>query len=179
MRARAIPRLVKTAVRSMFRRMTGPLHFDAILHPHRSLSPFGFAILMAAISCVSFVAGLAFWLMGAWPVVGFLGLDVLLVYVAFRASYRSAREHETVQLSDRVLEVRHVDPRGRVSAWQFQPYWVRVELGDDDFAALALASHGRRLAIGRFLSPDERRDLAAALQDALHRQRLAEPVTSR
>ncbi len=163
----------------MFRRMTGPLHFDAVLHPHRSLSPVGFAILMAAIAGVSFLAGLAFWLMGAWPVVGFLGLDVLLVYVAFRASYRSAREYETLRLSNEVLEVRHVDPRGRVSAWQFQPYWVRVELGDDDLATLALASHGRRQPIGRFLSPDERRDLAAALRDALRRQRSAGPVVSR
>lgn len=163
----------------MFRRMTGPLHFDAVLHPHRSLSPFGFAILMAAIAGVSFAAGLAFWLMGAWPVMGFLGLDVLLVYVAFRASYRSAREYETLRLSDEALEVRHVDPRGRVSAWRFQPYWVRVELDDDDVAALALASHGHRLAIGRFLSPDERRDLAAALQDALHRQRSADTALSR
>lgn len=163
----------------MFRRMTGPLHFDVVLHPHRSLSPLGFALLMAAISGLSFVAGLAFWLMGAWPVMGFFGLDVLLIYVAFRASYRSAREYETLQLTDEALEIRHVDPRGRVSTWRFQPYWVRVELDNDESAALALASHGRRLPIGRFLSADERRDLAATLRNALQRQRTAGAVTSR
>ena len=75
-----------------------PLLFDAVLYPHRSLSPAGFWLIMGAISLVSFTAGIAFLLKGAWPILGFFGLDVLLMYVAFKASYRSGRLHETIRM---------------------------------------------------------------------------------
>ena len=79
------------------------VHFDAVLRPHRSLSRSGFLILMLALGGVSFIAGMAFLLLGAWPVFGFLGLDVLLVYVAFKLNYRSGRLTEAVRLTDEQL----------------------------------------------------------------------------
>src|SRR5580658_5613951 len=90
------------------------LHLDALLTPHRSLSRTGFAVLMAAISMASFAAGFGFWWLGAWPVCGFMGLDVALIYIAFRLSYRAGRLAETIQLSDSELLVRRVQPGGRV-----------------------------------------------------------------
>src|SRR5690606_40871520 len=54
-----------------------PLYFNAVLHPHRSLGPRGFLILMLAVGLVSFSAGVAFAVKGAWPIVGFFGLDAL------------------------------------------------------------------------------------------------------
>lgn len=127
---------------------------------------------MAAVALVSFVAGLAFLLRGAWPVFGFFGLDVLLVYVAFRLNYRAGRLVETVRLADDVLTVRRVAPGGRAASWTFQPYWLRVRLGaEGEGSPLTLTSHGRSLVIGSFLSPGERRDFAAALEDALARWR--------
>ena len=51
---------------------------------------------MGLIGLVSFAAGAMFFVVGAWPVVGFLGLDLLLIYLAFRASYRSGRAYETL-----------------------------------------------------------------------------------
>ena len=66
-----------------------PTLFSAVLTPHRSLSATGFVIVMALVGGVSFAAGIAFLLMGAWPVFGFFGLDVLLIYLAFRANYRA------------------------------------------------------------------------------------------
>ena len=96
---------------------TGPLPanapdalFDAVLTPHRSLGPKGFLIVMVGVSAISFAAGIAFLLKGAWPVFGFFGLDVLLVYLAFRANYRSARLYETVRLTEDAVEVRRVSP---------------------------------------------------------------------
>src|SRR5271156_6244801 len=102
------------------------LHFDAMLTPHRSLSRAGFALLMTAISMASFTAGYGFWRLGAWPVCGFMGLDVALIYIAFRLSYRAGRLAEIIQLSDAELLVRRVQPNGKVETWRFQPYWVRV-----------------------------------------------------
>ena len=143
--------------------------FDAILAPHRSLGPKGFLIVMIGVSVISFTAGIVFLLKGAWPVFGFFGLDALLVYLAFRASYRSARLYETVRLTEDTLEVRRVSPSGRQTEWRFQPNWLRVEMDDppDHDSELVLTSHGQRVAIGAFLTAEERLDLAKSLRDAL------------
>jgi uncharacterized membrane protein len=143
--------------------------FDAVLYPHRSLPPKGFAILMGALCAISFAAGMVFVLHGAWPVLGFFGLDVLAVYVAFRLSYRSGRMFEAVTLTEGALTVRRVDWRGREQRWSFQPYWLRVEERRPAGRSghLMLTSHGRILEFARFLTPDERtafaRELGAAL----------------
>jgi uncharacterized membrane protein len=149
------------------------VYFDAVLRPHRSLPPVGFLIIMAALTFVSFTAGSAFILMGAWPVFGYFGLDVLLVYIAFRLNYRSGRMYETVQLVGGRLVVEKISVRGERRRWEFQAYWVRVLLEEiDEYSnRLLLRSHGRVLPIAAVLSPGERRDFAAALTRALQRQR--------
>jgi uncharacterized membrane protein len=147
----------------------GGVLFDAILTPHRSLSPRGFLVLMGTLSLISFAGGLFFFLVGAWPVVGFLGLDVLLVYIAFRINYRRARMYETLHLTREALTVRRVDHRGGETHWRFAPTWLQVLLDDPPArgSRLTLRSHGRSLAIGGFLTPEERRGLADALRAAL------------
>lgn len=155
--------------------------FDATLTPHRSLSPRGFVILMTVICAISFIAGLVFFLAGAWPVVGFLGLDVLLIYVAFRINYRHGRMFETVKLTRQDLVVRRVDHWGKESRWRFQPTWLQVLIDEPPGhgSQLTLRSHGRSLTIGAFLTPDERVDLAKALRRALAKLRCApEPTGS-
>jgi len=146
-----------------------PLLFDALLTPHRSLPPRGFLLLMLVICAVSFATGLLFFVIGAWPVVGFLGLDVLLIYIAFRINYRRGRMHETLQLTRDDLTVRRVDHWGGVETWRFQPAWLQVQIDDPPRheSQLTLRSHGRALAIGSFLTAEERADLAKALRRAL------------
>ena len=99
-----------------------------MLTPHRSLGPTGFLVLMAALSGISFVTGLAFYLVGAWPVMGFFGLDVALVYFAFRLNYRSGRLYETVELDPARLTWTRVHPSGRREQFDCNPYWARVNL---------------------------------------------------
>lgn len=143
--------------------------FEAELRPHRSLSPLGFLLLMAAVSVICFTAGLAFVAMGAWPVFGFLGLDVALLYFAFRLNYRSGRLVETIYLNDRELVVTRRFPGGRVREWRFVPYWVRVSLESplSHDSKLVLSSHGRHIQLGDFLTPEERQEVAAKLRTAL------------
>ncbi len=147
--------------------------FDAVLRPNRSLGTRGFLVLMAALGGCSFVAGMAFVIAGAWPVIGFLGLDVLAVYIAFRLNYRAGRAYEAVRLTESRLSLRRVDWRGRVRQEEFQPYWLRVELDEPETHAgqVLLVSHGRQSAIGQCLSPAERADFADALRAALARLR--------
>jgi uncharacterized membrane protein len=143
--------------------------FSAILTPHRSLSPTGFVVLMTAICVVSFGTGLFFFMLGAWPVVGFLGLDVLVIYIAFKLSYRSGRCYETVELSPEELTVTRVDPVGREQSWRFNPYWVRLKLAQRVglSSELSISSHGKRLVFGSFLTDPEREEFAGALSAAL------------
>jgi uncharacterized membrane protein len=148
--------------------------FRAILHPHRSLAPKGFLILMLAIGGVSFVMGVAFLMMGAWPVFGFFGLDVLLIYVAFKLNYRAGRAYELVELTPQVLTLKQVSPSGKARSFEFNPYWVRVLFTEHPNGSnrLRLASHGRELEFGRLLNDDERRDFADALKGALEASRM-------
>lgn len=147
--------------------------FSAILMPHRSLSPKGFVIFMVLVSVVSFTAGLFFYLKGAWPVFGFFGLDVVLIYTAFRLNYRAGRLYETVHLTQKELTIRRIFPSGRRQTWHFNPYWVRVKVIEEseERNALALSSHGKHLFVGSFLSNGERVEFAEALQAALDKQK--------
>ncbi len=149
--------------------------FEALLTPHRSLTPRGFLLLMGLLCALSFGSGLAFILSGAWPVMGFLGLDVLLVWWAFRANYRHARQSERLVLTRDSLAVERGTHHGRRRRWTFQPAWVRVEIAEpaEPDTPLTLTSHGRRLSIGSFLAAEERLDLAKALRAALAEARRA------
>lgn len=148
--------------------------FRAVLAPHRSLGPRGFLIFMLAVSAISFGTGLMFFLMGAWPIMGFMGLDVLLVYLAFRMNFRALRVYETVDLTPEALTVTRVAPDGKEQSWRFNPYWVRVRVDErvGRSSELSLASHGKRLAFGAFLTDPERDDFADALKDALRQSRV-------
>ena len=126
-------------------------------------------MLLAGLGTVLGAVGLVFLSLGAWPVAGFCGLELLLVWGALALHRRAGRRRETVRLGADALVVTRIDPNGRRAVWRFEPGWLRVEVeprrdGDD---RLVLASHGRRLAIGRFLTPAERRDFASRLRRAL------------
>ena len=147
-----------------------PTIFSAVLTPHRSLSPTGFLLFMLVLGSISFVTGMVFLLAGAWPVLGFFGLDVLLVYWAFRLNYRSARAYEEVTVTPSELKVRQVSHQGRVSEWTLNPVWVqldRVVHAEFGIERLFLVSHGRRLPIAGFLGPQEKESFALALSAAL------------
>ncbi len=162
------------------RESTDPALFDAVLEPHRSLSRSGFLTLMAAVVVVSFAAGIAFTFMGAWPVFGFFGLDAVLIFIAFKINYRSARIYETIRLTEENLTVVRVNASGRVQRWSFQPYWLKVDIEDSPHqdSKLMLTSHGKSLVIGSFLTPHERLDFARALETALYKLRQPPPAAS-
>ena len=145
--------------------------FSARVTPHRSLTRGGFLALMGFVTVVSFAAGVAFLMMGAWPVFGFFGLDVLIIYWAFRANFRSAAATEDILVTRYEIRVRRVSHRGHVVEWTLNPLWVQLEREEDDefgIEKLYLVSRGRRFSVGGFLGPDEKASFASALQAALH-----------
>jgi uncharacterized membrane protein len=141
-----------------------------VLYPYRSLPPSGFLILMIAISLISFIVGIIFMLMGAWPVFGFFGLDVALIYYAFRRNYRSGRICEIITLSPEILTLTRVHPSGKREEFSFNPYWARVRVSvdhPDGRTSMRLMAQGKEVLFGQFLTDDERRDFADALTGAL------------
>ncbi|WBQ12429.1 DUF2244 domain-containing protein [Hyphomonadaceae bacterium BL14] len=147
--------------------------FNAEVRPNRSLPNTGFYALMTAIALVSFTAGIAFMLAGAWPVLGFFGLDVLLVWLAFRFSYRDGRRRETIEITRREIRVGRCYPTGHQTWFRLPSAWTRVSLagaGEPDVQA-HLTAMGKTLIIGAMLSPKERESLAAAVREALETAR--------
>jgi uncharacterized membrane protein len=147
-----------------------PTLFSALLTPHRSLGGAGFLVLMGVISLVSFVGGVVFYIVGAWPVCGFFGLDAVLIYWAFRVNYRAAQAYEEVTVTPSELRVKKVTYRGEVAEWLLNPAWVRLDREmHEDFGLLGLflVSRGRRLAVASFLDPAGREAFANALAAAI------------
>lgn len=148
--------------------------FDAVLTPHRSLSPQGVRVLLFAMAGMLTLVGAFFAVQGAWPVLPFFGCEILLFWWAFRSNARDGRRFEHLRLTPDAMTVARVRPSGQTQEHKFAPpHWLAVELtprpgGDNE---LRLASHGRSLKVGGFLTSEERDDLAAALRDALKKLR--------
>ncbi len=145
------------------------IYLDATLTPNRSLSERGFAIGMAAIAVVFFLTGLLFYSMGAVPILGFFGLDMFAVWLAFRLSFRKLREQTRVVVTARSIRMHHIDPKGREKEAEVPSAFARVELAEPvTHASWLRIEHGRTaFVIGRFLTPEERQSFAGALREAL------------
>lgn len=152
----------------------GETIFSATLSPHRSLGRRGFLVLMAFIAALWFSTGLYFWSLGAWPVMGFFGLDLIAVWVAFKLNYRAARAYEEIEVSRETLVIRKVNPSGRAQEIRFNPAWVRLELEkdpEDGITRLAIRSRDRLVPVGMFLNPEDRTSFAKAFGAALAQAR--------
>ncbi|MEM7444612.1 MAG: DUF2244 domain-containing protein, partial [Pseudomonadota bacterium] len=152
---------------------SAPVLFNALLHPHRSLSRRGFIILMTFVGLISLTVGGVFYFQGAWPIFGFYGLDMLVLFLFMRANYRSGRVYERLHLTPAVLTVERGDHTGPRSSDQMQPTWLRVSIDDPPRheSQIRLSSHGRTIVVGSFLPPPERVEVAGALNQALDRLR--------
>jgi uncharacterized membrane protein len=144
--------------------------FHAKLTPHRSLSPRGFRILMGVFIGIWLATGAVFLSLGAWPIFGFFGLDILLIWLAFRWNYHSGRAHEEVELSPLHLAIRKHAPSGKKSEHGFNPFWAKFDVKRHEFAGItgmSVAGEGRAVTLGGFLNPDDRESFAKAFASAL------------
>lgn len=148
-----------------------PTIFSAVITPHRSLGRTGFVVLMLIFSGISFVSGMVFLIAGAWPVFGFFGLDVALLYWAFKLNYRRADAYEEVKVTPSALTVRKVSHRGRCREWVLNPLWVKLDKESHEeygIERLLLVARGKHLVIANFLGPDEKASFAQELGNALN-----------
>jgi len=117
--------------------------FRATLKPYRSLSQRGFLILMSVLIGLNFAAGTAFYLLGAWPIAPFLGLDVALVWWAFRKNYADALKEEQIEVTDHELILKRFDHDRQREELHFTRSWVKVELEEDHDRELIGSQYGK------------------------------------
>jgi uncharacterized membrane protein len=150
---------------------SNPKSWRATLTPHRSLSRQGFLTLMGTIAILSFAIGLYFYAIGAWPVVGFMGLDVALVWWAFHRNFADARRAERIEITTHEVVLEKLSERHPPKQQRFIRRWVRVELEEDRerelIGSLFLRFKGKRTEIASFLGAEERQAFARELQAAL------------
>lgn len=146
-------------------RLSGRSYMDATLAPNRSLPNIGFMALMGTLVAASFFAGIAFVSIGAWPVIGFFGLDVLLVWGAFRLSYRQGRLRELVQVTAEGAQFARIAPNGYARHWRVAPQLARVQVDKPmkHEGQVRVTISGKTLILGAFLSPGEREAFGNAL----------------
>ena len=149
------------------------LYFEAELHPHRSLSRKALLLVLGGMVLGSLYVTTIMYFLGAWPVIGFNGADILLAALLFWLNMRAARAREIIRLSDSVLEITNIAPNGREQKTTLSPDWARVELQEHPAAVpvLLLRARGAVAEIGRALGEAQKRDLAGALDRALARRR--------
>jgi uncharacterized membrane protein len=145
--------------------------WSVTLTPHRSLSREGFVALMAVIVAINCIGGLLFLTLGAWPVAGFMGLDVLLIWWAFKRNFTDARCAERITIKDDLVTLQRLSREGIEEKMEFNRRWLKVELEFDDareiVGRLLLVYRGALTEVGSFLGGDERQSLSNALRSAL------------
>jgi len=122
----------------------------------------------ATLCLLSLLIGSGFWVLGMPLVLAFAGLELLAVGVALLVYARHATDSERIDLLDDRLTVENTSGR-RVERVAFNPGWVRVEPRHGDGSLIELSGQGRRIAVGRFLRPELRVQLADELRWALRR----------
>ena len=148
------------------------------LWPYRSLSLRGFRILIVVLASVMSFIGLGFYLLGAWPVVGFLGLEIFVVWYAFKWNYRSGQLVETVAITPQQVDITRTDWRGRSKTICLDGVWIKAELDTKEKrrCRLYLRQHANKLEIGAFMPSAEKPYLAAALNEAFTRLRYVSKI---
>ena len=144
--------------------------FQTELRPNRSSTLEAIQKLALVLSAVLIPAGLIFVYVGAWPVFGFLGLELVALVALLNCHHKRSYIIERISITDKNLKVERIDPWGRRYKWSFQRHWLQVNVGGNGerSCTLELRSHGRALVIGAFLNPGERHEIARLLRDALN-----------
>jgi len=148
--------------------------FHAILTPHRSIGITGIRWVVGIYAALAMIPALYFFFSGAWPVIGFLGLDALALWWALSASKNSEKDFEEIVLWPDSLQIRRVSAAGRQSFERINPFWFRLHLvrdHDEQIVAIRLVNRQKIFEIGSFLTPDDKTMFARVFGNALARSR--------
>ena len=147
--------------------------FQATIVPHRSLSRRGALSVVGLFALAGGAGALRFAILGLWPILMFMALEVALAAVLVALHIRAGRTAEILTLEPGCLRVLRRDPRGRRTERRLPTAWLNplLEESPGRVPRLILRAHGVREEVGKVLGEAEKRDLAAALARALRHLR--------
>ena len=150
-------------------------YLDITVLPYRSLSKKGFKNLMIIVSAIFFIIGIFFWAIGAWPVFGFLGLDVWLLYYAFKLNYKDGEICENLSIKKEKFMVTRSFPSGTKQKWNLELYWTKVEMTNPSTNQynLIIKSKEKAVMIGSFLNNYDKKKLMNKIKSALRDYKLS------
>ena len=135
---------------------------------NNSLSSSGRRLVFAFILTVSFGIAAAFsMVLGAWPILPFAGVEMAVLYVAFRYIDRHAGDYERITIRGDSVAVEVRDGTD-IASFELSRYWAQV-VCEHAGARLALRSHGREIEVGRHLCDEQRLEMARGLARELRR----------
>jgi len=145
-----------------------PILIDLIIEPNQSLSHPAFIAVMLILGLITLGLSIFFLYLGAWPVLGFLGLDLALLFLAFKLNARSLKIVERVCMNDREVMVARESAQCK-ECWIFDSYWLNISIknGPRGKGYIQLSSHGFSIHIGAFLTIPERQELVKKLRASL------------
>ena len=143
--------------------------YSITLKPYRSLSKIGFILLMVVLCTFCFVTGIMFIKIGAWPVFGFFGLDVLLVYIFFKINFKSGKKKERILLTSNQLIIEFYESQKIVKTYFLNPNWLKINLIQlkNQTSKLQISSINKAIIIGSFLRYQEKKKVIELLQKVL------------
>lgn len=147
--------------------------FEAILTPHRSMGRRGMFVVFGLMATGSLLVTSLMWVLGAVPVIGFNGADLILAVTLYSMNMRGGRASEVILLTDERLTITRTTPGGRRSEVSMTPAWLRVVVEEKAGSnpIISIVNREARHIVGMALGEADRRDLADALRGAFDRQR--------
>lgn len=139
------------------------------LEPSKSLRPEGANLILVILGGFGLVISGSFMVFGAWPVFGFMALDVLLICIAFQAQYRRSNRGQEITISNDKIEIKYFKGGVCVKTILLNKYWAKLEQFNcfNRRSKLMFSSHGKFSEIGEFLSLKEKQKLVADLKPLL------------
>jgi uncharacterized membrane protein len=149
--------------------MPPTFYMDAVITPNRSLSKRGLYWLIGVLIAFNLAVASLMMALGAFPVPIFLGVDVLAVILAFRASNRSGAVAERVQVTAAEVRILHQAGSRSRTVWVSPTALTRVavEAPGAHEVRVRLQLPDRAVTIASALSPGERAAFAEALRRAI------------
>ena len=142
------------------------------LSSHNSLTPSGFVKFISITAVMMLIPIFAF--LGhifLWIIAGTLGLTLLAVWTALKASWRRGKVSEVLEIWTDCVRLKRTNPDGSIQEWDANPYWTEISIITKSGPVpnyLTLRGNGRTVELGSFLSEDERPILANELRDAFN-----------
>ena len=130
---------------------------------------------MTVLAALAFCIGLGFFLIGAWPVIGFLGLELVVVYIAFRLNYRSAKAYEQLLIHHAGITIIRLSDNGTQTRDELASLWLKAEIikQSGKRKLLGLRLHSQFHEIGAFLPPAEKSNPKDLINERIEKARLA------